>query len=128
MFLIRLAVMASCPLLELAALRGYQSLLELFELSPAVCTREPSYPTKSELLISSMPIFQNGLSFKDDSFALWFYIDTPFKIVKAPPGQILPHAHTCFNQLDLPEYDSYELLTSKLKTAIGEASEGFGFV
>lgn len=40
----------------------------------------------------------------------------------------LPSAHTCFNQLDLPEYDTYERLSDKLKKAIGEASEGFGFV
>jgi len=40
----------------------------------------------------------------------------------------LPSAHTCFNQLDLPEYTTYELLSEKLLYSIGEASEGFGFV
>jgi len=39
----------------------------------------------------------------------------------------LPTAHTCFNQLDLPEYGSYEELRAKLLTAIKEGSEGFGF-
>lgn len=40
----------------------------------------------------------------------------------------LPQSHTCFNQLDLPEYDSYETLRSSLLVAISEGSEGFGFV
>lgn len=39
----------------------------------------------------------------------------------------LPTAHTCFNQLDLPEYSSYEELRDKLLIAIKEGSEGFGF-
>ncbi|KAL2314487.1 E3 ubiquitin-protein ligase ptr1 [Schizosaccharomyces pombe] len=39
----------------------------------------------------------------------------------------LPQSHTCFNQLDLPEYDTYEQLRSMLLTAINEGSEGFGF-
>ncbi|KAJ6886418.1 E3 ubiquitin-protein ligase UPL1-like isoform X1 [Populus alba x Populus x berolinensis] len=39
----------------------------------------------------------------------------------------LPSAHTCFNQLDLPEYTSGEQLQERLLLAIHEASEGFGF-
>jgi hypothetical protein len=39
----------------------------------------------------------------------------------------LPSAHTCFNQLDLPEYASKEQLQERLLLAIHEASEGFGF-
>ncbi|KAI5385562.1 E3 ubiquitin-protein ligase UPL1 isoform X2 [Lathyrus oleraceus] len=39
----------------------------------------------------------------------------------------LPSAHTCFNQLDLPEYTSKEQLQDRLLLAIHEASEGFGF-
>ncbi|PKA67035.1 E3 ubiquitin-protein ligase UPL1 [Apostasia shenzhenica] len=39
----------------------------------------------------------------------------------------LPSAHTCFNQLDLPEYLSKEQLEARLLLAIHEASEGFGF-
>ena len=41
--------------------------------------------------------------------------------------EMLPSAHTCFNQLDLPVYRSAEELKSKLLLAINEASEGFGF-
>ncbi|KAG2225111.1 hypothetical protein INT45_011794 [Circinella minor] len=40
----------------------------------------------------------------------------------------LPSAHTCFNQVDLPEYDSYESLRSNLFKAISECSTGFGFI
>ena len=36
----------------------------------------------------------------------------------------LPRAHTCFNRLDLPPYESFEQLSKKLKMAI-ESSEGF---
>mmetsp|Transcript_6950 Transcript_6950/g.10949 ORF Transcript_6950/g.10949 Transcript_6950/m.10949 type:complete len:910 (-) Transcript_6950:407-3136(-) len=39
----------------------------------------------------------------------------------------LPSAHTCFNQLDLPEYNSFEQLRERLRMAIREGSEGFGF-
>lgn len=42
-------------------------------------------------------------------------------------GDRLPAAHTCFNQLDLPTYDSYEKLRQHLLTAIRECTEGFGF-
>jgi len=39
----------------------------------------------------------------------------------------LPTAHTCFNQLDMPEYDTCEKLHKLLLVAIREGSEGFGF-
>ncbi|OQV13389.1 E3 ubiquitin-protein ligase HUWE1 [Hypsibius exemplaris] len=39
----------------------------------------------------------------------------------------LPSAHTCFNQLDLPAYETYDKLRTMLSTAIHECSEGFGF-
>ncbi|TDH72075.1 hypothetical protein CCR75_003872 [Bremia lactucae] len=39
----------------------------------------------------------------------------------------LPSAHTCFNQLDLPEYESEEKLKQCLLLAVREGSEGFGF-
>ncbi|KAE9609095.1 putative aminoacyltransferase, E1 ubiquitin-activating enzyme [Lupinus albus] len=39
----------------------------------------------------------------------------------------LPSAHTCFNQLDLPEYPSKQQLEDRLLLAIHEANEGFGF-
>ncbi|XP_043711874.1 E3 ubiquitin-protein ligase UPL2-like [Telopea speciosissima] len=39
----------------------------------------------------------------------------------------LPSAHTCFNQLDLPEYPSKQHLEGRLLLAIHEANEGFGF-
>lgn len=42
-------------------------------------------------------------------------------------GDRLPTAHTCFNQLDLPQYESYEKLRDMLLIAIRECSEGFGF-
>jgi E3 ubiquitin-protein ligase HUWE1 len=39
----------------------------------------------------------------------------------------LPSAHTCFNQLDLPEYPSKQHLEERLLLAIHEGNEGFGF-
>ena len=42
--------------------------------------------------------------------------------------QKLPSAHTCFNQLDLHEYSSKNILRDRLMYAIENCSEGFGFV
>ncbi|KND94357.1 E3 ubiquitin-protein ligase TOM1-like protein [Tolypocladium ophioglossoides CBS 100239] len=39
----------------------------------------------------------------------------------------LPSSHTCFNQLDLPEYESYDALRSQILKAITQGSEYFGF-
>lgn len=50
-----------------------------------------------------------------------------FNIHRAYGVTLLPTAHTCFNQLDLPEYPSEEILREKLLTAVKEGSEGFGF-
>lgn len=38
----------------------------------------------------------------------------------------LPTAHTCFNQLDLPAYETYDKLRQMLLLAIEECPEGFG--
>ena len=37
-----------------------------------------------------------------------------FNIHKAFGTHLLPAAHTCFNQLDLPDYDSEDILREKL--------------
>eukprot|EP01012_Entosiphon_sulcatum_P040421 TRINITY_DN54073_c0_g1_i1.p1 TRINITY_DN54073_c0_g1~~TRINITY_DN54073_c0_g1_i1.p1 ORF type:complete len:793 (-),score=106.89 TRINITY_DN54073_c0_g1_i1:10-2364(-) len=39
----------------------------------------------------------------------------------------LPTARTCFNQLQLPAYSSYELLEKKLRLAMTDGAEGFAF-
>ncbi|KAK0651421.1 hypothetical protein B0T16DRAFT_434573 [Cercophora newfieldiana] len=39
----------------------------------------------------------------------------------------LPSSHTCFNQLDLPEYESYDMLRTQVHKAITQGSEYFGF-
>lgn len=38
-----------------------------------------------------------------------------------------PPLRTGFNQIDLPEYSSYEKLRQQLLLAINEGGEGFGF-
>mmetsp|Transcript_8385 Transcript_8385/g.16642 ORF Transcript_8385/g.16642 Transcript_8385/m.16642 type:complete len:2837 (+) Transcript_8385:32-8542(+) len=40
----------------------------------------------------------------------------------------LPTSHTCMNQLDLPEYPDKQTLYKRLKLAVSEGKEGFGFV
>jgi len=50
-----------------------------------------------------------------------------FSVHRAFGADRLPSAHTCFNQLDLPEYQSEEVLRQKLVQAISEGHEGFGF-
>ena len=49
-----------------------------------------------------------------------------FNIHKNFGAHLLPAAHTCFNQLDLPEYSSEEMTREKLLIALREGSEGFG--
>ena len=39
----------------------------------------------------------------------------------------LPSAHTCFNQLDLLEYDSKDNLRDRLLLAMREGNQGFAF-
>ncbi|KAK4320602.1 hypothetical protein Pmani_008539 [Petrolisthes manimaculis] len=51
-----------------------------------------------------------------------------FQIAAAHTFNVLPTAHTCFNQLCLPDYDSYEHFEKALLLAIKEGSEGFGLV
>lgn len=43
-------------------------------------------------------------------------------------NNVLPTAHTCFNELCLPSYESYEKLHKMLKIAIKEGSVGFGMI
>ncbi|KAK9696093.1 E3 ubiquitin-protein ligase tom1, partial [Basidiobolus ranarum] len=51
-----------------------------------------------------------------------------FQIQKDPTStNRLPCAHTCFNQLDLPQYENYEQLRSNILIAIQECNTGFGF-
>jgi len=48
-------------------------------------------------------------------------------IHKAYDTSLLPTAHTCFNQLDLPDYESEDKLREMLLIALRHGSEGFGF-
>ncbi|KER32505.1 hypothetical protein T265_01385 [Opisthorchis viverrini] len=53
---------------------------------------------------------------------------TKFQISRASVSSTnhLPCAHTCFNTLVLPAYETYEQLRARLLTAIRECSEGYG--
>ena len=53
-----------------------------------------------------------------------------FKITKVFDKNFdrLPTAHTCTNQLDLPDYPSKEIFFERLDFAIKEGKVGFGFV
>ena len=53
---------------------------------------------------------------------------SPFKIVRAAREQVLPMSHTCFNQLDLPNYRTQAELSTGLNTAISLGASGFGMV
>lgn len=46
--------------------------------------------------------------------------------IKSEDFMRLPTGHTCFNQIDLPEYPSKEILHERLLLAIKE-TKGFGF-
>jgi hypothetical protein len=49
-------------------------------------------------------------------------------IHRDPCDHQLPKSHTCFNQLDLPNYPSKEVLKQKLGICLAWGSEGFGFM
>lgn len=49
-------------------------------------------------------------------------------IHRDPCDHQLPKSHTCFNQLDLPNYPSKEVLRQKLSICLAWGSEGFGFM
>ena len=54
----------------------------------------------------------------------------PFKIdadMQASPSS-LPTAHTCFNQLCIPNYETKAAFLEKMKLAIRYAGDGFGFI
>ncbi|XP_067009797.2 apoptosis-resistant E3 ubiquitin protein ligase 1 [Anabrus simplex] len=51
-----------------------------------------------------------------------------FQLTAAPTFGNLPTAHTCFNQLCLPDYESYEQFEKALLLAISEGTEGFGMI
>ena len=50
-----------------------------------------------------------------------------FNIHRCGDKSRLPSSHTCFNQLDLPEYTSEEELRKNVLSAVREGFEGFGF-
>ena len=49
-----------------------------------------------------------------------------FSIHRVHNTSLLPAAHTCFNQLDLPAYATVEEMREKLLIAVNEGSLGFG--
>ncbi|XP_075224051.1 apoptosis-resistant E3 ubiquitin protein ligase 1 [Lycorma delicatula] len=51
-----------------------------------------------------------------------------FQLTPAPTFGNLPTAHTCFNQLCLPDYECYEQFEKALLLAISEGTEGFGMI
>lgn len=58
-------------------------------------------------------------------------VGTGFDLMGRFDEPLIPYASPMlccsFNQLDLPEYESYEQLRSQLLLAVRECSEGFGF-
>ncbi|XP_033735725.1 apoptosis-resistant E3 ubiquitin protein ligase 1-like [Pecten maximus] len=55
-------------------------------------------------------------------------LNPKFQISFSPTYNTLPTAHTCFNQLCLPDYDSIDSFHRSLLLAINEGAQGFGLV
>ncbi|OWF42185.1 apoptosis-resistant E3 ubiquitin protein ligase 1-like [Mizuhopecten yessoensis] len=55
-------------------------------------------------------------------------LNPKFQISFSPTYNTLPTAHTCFNLLCLPDYDSIDNFHRSLLIAINEGSQGFGLV
>ena len=75
--------------------------------------------------------------YRKSSLITWFFFQfqelygsngpQPFTIEKWGNPNSYPRAHTCFNRLDLPPYESYQQLRDRLIKAI-DNSEGFAGV
>lgn len=67
------------------------------------------------------------LFFVTGSFKVPFggFKNLTIEIAKVDNKDKLPVAHTCTKSLDLPEYDSKEILKEKLTTSIQEGKQGF---
>jgi len=52
---------------------------------------------------------------------------TKCNIHKDPSTNRLPTSHTCFNQFDLPAYESFEVMKHNITTAISLGADYFGF-
>lgn len=52
----------------------------------------------------------------------------PFKVVITSSTESLPVTHTCFNMIEIPSYESYEVLREKLYIAVKYGYKGFGFL
>ena len=50
-----------------------------------------------------------------------------FKVTAIPGGEGYPKAHTCFNEIELPLYETKEKMKEILDFVIKEGSEGYGF-
>lgn len=55
-------------------------------------------------------------------------LNPKFHITSSPTFGNLPTAHTCFNQICMPDYDSFQQFDRALRIAITEGSEGFGMI
>ena len=62
------------------------------------------------------------------SVPLGGFADAPIKIMRHTGStDRMPNAHTCFNQLDMPEYMSKRQLRERLLVALRDGATGFGF-
>lgn len=100
-------------------------------------TRYNGYESTSDQIVWFWQVV-NGFNEEEKAMLLQFitgsskvptggFATIPIKIVRDRYTTKLPVAHTCFNQLDLPSYDSFEELKSKLTTAVMYGCVGFGF-
>jgi len=88
---------------------------------PSLLSTVPSHhPSLHHLQPSKVPL---------DGFASLQGMRGPqrFSIHRAYNTSLLPTAHTCFNQLDLPAYSSLEEMRERLLVSIREGNSGFGF-
>lgn len=72
----------------------------------------------------------SSLSLRKYIYTDWYICSTIAELLiyyRSHTENVLPTAHTCFNQIDLPNYSSYEDLRKMLMVAITEGSVGFAF-
>lgn len=102
----------------------------LFEWTPEMQKRFLRFVTGSDRVpvggMAEMVVYIIQSSLPYNLIKSFYYTKQSFKITRLRDRPVfLPEAHTCFNQLVLPDYPDRETLQQKLVIALSNA-EGFG--
>ncbi|XP_034243810.1 probable E3 ubiquitin-protein ligase HECTD2 [Thrips palmi] len=115
-------LVCGCPQFVLEELRKVTEYDGYLPNSPVIINMWSVLEEFSEDMRKRFLLFTTG----SDRIPVGGAVMMTFKVSRAlVPPQMLPQAHTCFNQLMLPEYPTKDALRAKLSIAV-QYAEGFG--